>query len=362
MSSSNTSSIKKAFNPNTFAMILLARAITQRFSNPTNNHLRTSSNTKNQAIVQGDRVTIQSRNSGNDGRNTRRSYVQEEIIKGNTVQNDDGNIQRTLQTTSSGTAVNVQCYNCSEKGHYAHNCPKSRVRDSKYFMEQMLLAKQDEAGVTLIDEQNDFFLLMLLGWKKLRNTCKYMLDGQNSTNVNSGSVEYDNNVQSSYELEQLARNTYQEAEKQQIIAKKVQQQNTVLTKHLESYKEKLAIVELKRQIEELQKTQTILKRKMSENEDKYQDIVLDLEARAKKNEDVVLKISNSLQGMFMLGPKPMSFYDSNVKHGLGYENPYTLKKVISQNPKLYDASCFDDSNVQMNVRDSKDILDDATKS
>ncbi|GKG44377.1 hypothetical protein Tco_0485815, partial [Tanacetum coccineum] len=29
---------------------------------------------------------------------------------------------------------------------------------------------------------------------------------------------------------------------------------------------------------------------MSENEDKYHDTVLDLETRAKKNEDVVLKI------------------------------------------------------------------------
>ncbi|GKB47432.1 hypothetical protein Tco_0898185 [Tanacetum coccineum] len=32
-----------------------ARAITQNFSNLTNNHLRTSSNTRNQAIIQGDR-------------------------------------------------------------------------------------------------------------------------------------------------------------------------------------------------------------------------------------------------------------------------------------------------------------------
>nr|GEU67178.1 hypothetical protein [Tanacetum cinerariifolium] len=42
------------------------------------------------------------------------------------------------------------------KGHYARNFPKPRVRDSKYFMEQMLLAKQDEAGVILTDEQNNF--------------------------------------------------------------------------------------------------------------------------------------------------------------------------------------------------------------
>nr|GEW33745.1 integrase, catalytic region, zinc finger, CCHC-type, peptidase aspartic, catalytic [Tanacetum cinerariifolium] len=112
-------------DPLTSTMILLARAISQRFSNPTNNRLCTPSNTRNQAIVQGDRVNIQSKNSGSDGRNTRRSYVQEEIIV----------------------------------GHYAHNCPQPRVQDLKYFMEQMLLAKQDEAGVILIDEHNNFFFV-----------------------------------------------------------------------------------------------------------------------------------------------------------------------------------------------------------
>ncbi|GJS15321.1 hypothetical protein Tco_0409793 [Tanacetum coccineum] len=101
---------------------------------------------------------------------------------------------------------------------------------------------------------------------------------------------------------------------------------------------------------------------MSKNEDIYHDIVIDLEARAKMNENIVLKMGNSLQGMFMLGPKSVSFYDLNVKHGLGYENPFTLKKAISQNPKLYDASCLDDLKIHMNVRDTEDILDDAAKS
>nr|GEZ54009.1 hypothetical protein [Tanacetum cinerariifolium] len=54
------------------------------------------------------------------------------------------------------TAANVQCYNYNEKGHYARNCLKPRVRDSKYFMEQMLLTKQDETGVILTDEHNEF--------------------------------------------------------------------------------------------------------------------------------------------------------------------------------------------------------------
>ncbi|GJZ74329.1 hypothetical protein Tco_0638475 [Tanacetum coccineum] len=62
-------------DPLASAMLLLAKAITQNFSNPTINRLRASSNTRNQTVVQGDRVNIQSRNSGNVGRNNRRAYV-----------------------------------------------------------------------------------------------------------------------------------------------------------------------------------------------------------------------------------------------------------------------------------------------
>ncbi|GJU57096.1 integrase, catalytic region, zinc finger, CCHC-type containing protein [Tanacetum coccineum] len=143
-------------DPLASAMLLLAKAITQNFSNPTNNRLRASSNTRNQAVVQGDRVNIQSRNSGNVGRNNRRAYVQEEVVEGMNATNETANVQRIVRTPTPGNILMVQCYNCGGKGHYARNFPKLRVYDSKYFMEQMLLAKQDEAGVILTDEQNDF--------------------------------------------------------------------------------------------------------------------------------------------------------------------------------------------------------------
>ncbi|GJU32344.1 integrase, catalytic region, zinc finger, CCHC-type containing protein [Tanacetum coccineum] len=168
----------------------------------------------------------------------------------------------------NGTVANVQCYNYSEKGHYACNCPKPRVMDSKYIMEQMLPAKQNEAGVIRTNVQNDFLFVDASRMEEIEelsaNIClmsriqptnidseagpsynsaflneqQYLKqpkiinntigDDQIDTNiifdapndaVNSGSIKENNNVQQSYKLEQLARNAYYEAEKQQIIAK-----------------------------------------------------------------------------------------------------------------------------------------------
>ncbi|GJZ45872.1 hypothetical protein Tco_0593468 [Tanacetum coccineum] len=59
----------------TTAMMLLARVITQKFSIPTNNRLRTSSNTRNQDVIQDGRVDMQTKNAGyggNDNRNAGR--------------------------------------------------------------------------------------------------------------------------------------------------------------------------------------------------------------------------------------------------------------------------------------------------
>ncbi|GJU68971.1 retrovirus-related pol polyprotein from transposon TNT 1-94 [Tanacetum coccineum] len=112
-------------------------AITQHYSTPTNNRLRTSSNTRNQAVIQDGRVDIQRKNK---------------------IEEYDQNVQRVPRTESTPEKTNVQCYNCNGRGHYARDCPKPRVRDAKYFREQMLLATKDEAGVHLDEEENDFML------------------------------------------------------------------------------------------------------------------------------------------------------------------------------------------------------------
>ncbi|GKB59006.1 hypothetical protein Tco_0915192 [Tanacetum coccineum] len=76
------------------AMMLLARAITQKFSTPTNNHLHTSTKTRNQAVIQDGRVDIQTKNAGYGNKNVGRQSRNQAFNVGN--ENDDSNqiIQR----------------------------------------------------------------------------------------------------------------------------------------------------------------------------------------------------------------------------------------------------------------------------
>ncbi|GJS03165.1 hypothetical protein Tco_0319673 [Tanacetum coccineum] len=118
----------------------------------------------------------------------------------------------------------------------------------------------------------------------------------------------------------------------------------------------------RKQSSELTKAYTSLKHKFNKDEHRYLNDILTLESKLKKNENVIVKMSNYVQAMFMLRPKPLCVYDPQLKHGLGYENPYTLKQAISANPNLYDASYLYSLNVRANVRDTEKILEDATKS
>ncbi|GJV55877.1 retrovirus-related pol polyprotein from transposon TNT 1-94, partial [Tanacetum coccineum] len=118
-------------DPLVSAMLLLAKAITQKISNPTNNRLRASSNTKNQAIIQGDIVNIQSMNSGNTGRNSRRAYVQEEVVEGMNAPNETGIVVTTQesQTNKTKSALSSTGMNATSRvrrpmsrdSHVAHN-------------------------------------------------------------------------------------------------------------------------------------------------------------------------------------------------------------------------------------------------
>ncbi|GKB57993.1 hypothetical protein Tco_0914179 [Tanacetum coccineum] len=119
----------------TTAMMLFACEISQRYSTPTNNRLRTSLNTRNQAVVQADRVDIQRRNVGNGGRYMRKSID---------TQGDSARNGTVLKETVNGNG----------QGFY-----ETRLTQEVLLMFNAITAMpKDEAGIILTNEQNDFLL------------------------------------------------------------------------------------------------------------------------------------------------------------------------------------------------------------
>nr|GFB31153.1 hypothetical protein [Tanacetum cinerariifolium] len=104
---------------------------------PTNNNLRTSSNT-NRA------------NQDNSPRINRGTGYEHQRI---------GNVAGARETVGT-TLVHksrIQYYNCKEFGHVARECQKpKRANDAAYLREKIILCKQEEAGIQLNAKQADW--------------------------------------------------------------------------------------------------------------------------------------------------------------------------------------------------------------
>ncbi|GJR30455.1 retrovirus-related pol polyprotein from transposon TNT 1-94 [Tanacetum coccineum] len=107
---------------------------------PTNNNLRTSSNSKNKNVDTTPRYK-------ND--NQTRQFGNQRTMT----------VARARDTVGSQVVqqTGIQCFNYREFGHFAKECRKpKRVKDSTYHKEKILLCKQVEKGVPLQVEQSDW--------------------------------------------------------------------------------------------------------------------------------------------------------------------------------------------------------------
>ncbi|GJY74226.1 integrase, catalytic region, zinc finger, CCHC-type containing protein [Tanacetum coccineum] len=106
---------------------------------PTNNNLRTSSNSRNKNVDS----TLRIRNDRKTGQFGNQRTV---IVAG--ARETIGN--QVVQQ------IGIQCFNCKEYGHFAKECRKpKRVKDYSYHKEKMMVCKQEEKGVPLSAEQSD---------------------------------------------------------------------------------------------------------------------------------------------------------------------------------------------------------------
>ncbi|GJX44688.1 hypothetical protein Tco_0261364 [Tanacetum coccineum] len=282
-----------------------------------------------------------------------------------------------------------------------------KVRDSKYFREQMLLAMKDEARSNLSHEENDFMLDTSYGEEleeltvhalskvheqvshgKRKTIIQTMDDNQIDSNIIFDDPFVENNAENqkrlnnelkrkkgllqrelekfkdwvkTFESTTIQYSTYKETcdelerklrNDKDTIDKLVKEKEQIQTDFLKVENEKIII----------QHETKLEKKAFKEQENRYLDDILDLEEKLSSHDRIVYKMDQSIQMIHMLGKKPNKVYDPFLKARLGYTNPERLKKTIAAQPKMYDGDLIHSNKLVIHSIDSEETLEDAKES
>ncbi|GJV01193.1 hypothetical protein Tco_1334762 [Tanacetum coccineum] len=97
-------------------------------------------------------------------------------------------------------------------------------------------------------------------------------------------------------------------------------------------------------------------------EDELLDKQIQLENKIKELDNILFKMGQSIQTMHMLSPKPDSFYHTEQKMALGYQNPFYLKQAQQKQQSLYDGKILLEKHDPPAVYDSEETLQLAQES
>nr|GEV89497.1 integrase, catalytic region, zinc finger, CCHC-type, peptidase aspartic, catalytic [Tanacetum cinerariifolium] len=105
-----------------------------------------------------------------------------------------------------------------------------------------------------------------------------------------------------------------------------------------------------------------LKSDFKTREDELLDKQIQVEKKIKELNNILVKTGQSIQTIRMLSPKPDSFYHTEQKMALGYQNPFYLKKAQKKQQSLYDGKVLLEKHDPPVVHDSEETLQLAQES
>nr|GEY15001.1 putative reverse transcriptase domain-containing protein [Tanacetum cinerariifolium] len=179
---------------------------------------------------------------------------------------------------------------------------------------------------------------------------------QHPANIEETRVLYDS----------LYNNLAIEVEKVNTVNRMLSETNAKLTTELARYKNKKDLnkqlsVE-KSTISYLLEEKKRLKSDFKIREDELLDKQIQLEKKIKELDNVLVKMGQSIQTIHMLSPKPDSFYHTEQKMALGYQNPFYLKQAQQKQQSLYDGIVLFEKHDPPVVHDSEKTLQLAQES
>nr|GEX68021.1 hypothetical protein [Tanacetum cinerariifolium] len=99
-----------------------------------------------------------------------------------------------------------------------------------------------------------------------------------------------------------------------------------------------------------------LKSEFKIREDELLDKQIQHEKKIKELDNILVKTGQSIQTIHMLSPKPDSFYHTEHKMALGYQNPFYLKQAQKKQQSLYDGKVLLEKHDPPIVNDLKETL------
>ncbi|GJU62360.1 hypothetical protein Tco_1244195 [Tanacetum coccineum] len=229
------------------------------------------------------------------------------------------NIMDRNQVKPFEISINTKLLNSlqPEWSKYVTLTSQKFILEKEYY--DMLLATKYEAGVHLDEEDNDFMLVNAYGDDTLEE-------------LNASDLQKQISVE------------------QETIEKLQNEKDKIRDRFLKARDESLNI---KNETESFKKAFKV-------REDKYLDDIVTLEENSNLM-NVVFKMSHHFK-QYMLGTTPNSFYDRNLKAGLGYKNPERLKKSIEAQPKMYNGKNLKYHELKVNLPNYEETLEDIKKS
>nr|GEX92396.1 hypothetical protein [Tanacetum cinerariifolium] len=259
--------------------------------------------------------------------------------------------------------------------HVARECQKpKRVKDAAYHREKMLLCKQEEAGIQLNAEQADWrddtddesdnqeleahYMYMaklqevtpdaaensgpIFDTEPLEKVSNN--DNYNVFAIESEHLEQSKSVHDTYTIEQDANNVIIDSLDMSYDSKQIDQNdadndlaNEQMKKELSAHQETISI---------LSQTKEAQNKLYKTRKDKELDKVIALENKVKVLDNIVYKTGQLVQTMNML----------NSKCKKSFAKPEFLKKAQRANPRLYDIGCYNDNLALILAPESDEVI------